>query len=113
MVIFSPSPKKVLRKVCHLKGNEKRNLMTLVSVAQHLHVGSYERLKVLFTVHFEWVTNLEAKSVPYAKLKELQCLKRRLKQSLLGARTSPDFMQIRWTVVEKECRNSFYMHMYV
>ena len=27
------SPKKVLRKVCHLKGNEKRNLMALVSVA--------------------------------------------------------------------------------
>ena len=29
---FSES-KKVLRKVCHLKGNEKRNLMALVSVA--------------------------------------------------------------------------------
>ena len=27
------SPKKVLRKVYHLKGNEKRNLMALVSVA--------------------------------------------------------------------------------
>ena len=27
------SPKKVLRKVCHPKGNEKRNLMALVSVA--------------------------------------------------------------------------------
>ena len=26
-------PKKVLKKVCHLKGNEKRNLMALVSVA--------------------------------------------------------------------------------
>ena len=27
------SPKKVLRKVDHLKGNEKRNLMALLSVA--------------------------------------------------------------------------------
>ena len=27
------SPKKVLRKVCHCKGNEKRNLMAFVSVA--------------------------------------------------------------------------------
>ena len=27
------SPKKVFRKVYHLKGNEKRNLMALVSVA--------------------------------------------------------------------------------
>ena len=27
------SPGKVLRKVCHLKVNEKRNLMALVSVA--------------------------------------------------------------------------------
>ena len=27
------SPKKVLRKVCHLKGNEMRYLMALVSVA--------------------------------------------------------------------------------
>ena len=32
-VVFLASPKKVLRKVCHLKGNEKRNLMALVSVA--------------------------------------------------------------------------------
>ena len=44
MVWFSES-KKVLRKVCHLIGNEKRNLMTLVSAAQHLPVESYERLK--------------------------------------------------------------------
>ena len=27
------SPKKVLRNVCHPKGNEQRNLMALVSVA--------------------------------------------------------------------------------
>ena len=32
-VVFFGSPKKVVRKVCHLKGNEKRNLMALVSVA--------------------------------------------------------------------------------
>ena len=30
---FFWGPKKVLRKVYHLKGNEKRNLMALVSVA--------------------------------------------------------------------------------
>ena len=40
------SSKKVLREVYHLKGNEKRNLMALVSVAQHLRVGSYERFSV-------------------------------------------------------------------
>ena len=33
MDFFSGSPKKVLRKVYHLTGNEKRNLMALVSVA--------------------------------------------------------------------------------
>ena len=32
-VFFFGSPKKLLRKVCHPKGDEKRNLMTLVSVA--------------------------------------------------------------------------------
>ena len=32
-VFFLASLKKVLRKVCHSKGNEKRNLMTLISVA--------------------------------------------------------------------------------
>ena len=31
-VIFE-SPKKVVRKVCHSKGNEKRNLLALVSGA--------------------------------------------------------------------------------
>ena len=30
---FLASPKKVLRKVCQSKGNEKRYLMTLISVA--------------------------------------------------------------------------------
>ena len=39
------SPKKVVRKVCHSIVNEKRNLMALVSAAQHLPVESYERLK--------------------------------------------------------------------
>ena len=42
---------KVLRKVYHLKGNEKRNLMALVSVAQHLRLGSCERLKLL-VIHY-------------------------------------------------------------
>ena len=32
-VFFLASPKKVLRKVYHSKGNEKRNPMTLISVA--------------------------------------------------------------------------------
>ena len=42
---FSGSPKNVLRKVCHLNGYEKRNLMALVSVAWHLRMWSYEHLK--------------------------------------------------------------------
>ena len=32
-VFFLASPKKVLRKVYHSKGNEERNLMTLISAA--------------------------------------------------------------------------------
>ena len=32
-VFFLASPKKVLRKVYHSKGNEKINLMTLISAA--------------------------------------------------------------------------------
>ena len=32
-VFFLASPKNVLRKVYHSKGNEKRNLMTLISAA--------------------------------------------------------------------------------
>ena len=32
-VFFLASPKKVLRKLCQSKGNEKRKLMALVSVA--------------------------------------------------------------------------------
>ena len=32
-VFFSASPKKVLRKLYHSNGNEKRNLMTLISAA--------------------------------------------------------------------------------
>ena len=32
-VCFLASPKKVLRKVYHSKGNEKRNLMMLISAA--------------------------------------------------------------------------------
>ena len=58
---FSGSPKKVLRKVYRLTGNGKRNLMTLVSVAWHLRVGSYERFKFFIHCTFEWGTNLETK----------------------------------------------------
>ena len=63
------SRKKVLRKVYHLNGYKKRNLMTLVSVAWHLRVGSYERLKFIIHCTFEWGTNLETINVLYAKTK--------------------------------------------
>ena len=66
---FSGSPKKVLRKAYHLTGNGKRNLMTLVSAAWHLRVGSYERLKFIIHCTFEWGTNLETINVLYAKTK--------------------------------------------
>ena len=36
--------------------------MAFVLVAQHLRVGSYERLRFLFTVDFEWRINLETKN---------------------------------------------------
>ena len=63
--------KKVLRKVCHSKGNEKRNLMAFVSVAQHLRVGNYERLKFLSTVHLNGGLNLDTKAFSTPKLKKL------------------------------------------
>ena len=50
---FLASLKKVLRKVYYSKGNENRNLMTLISVAQHLRIGSYERLKFFIDCTFE------------------------------------------------------------
>ena len=53
-VFFFGESKKVLRKVYHSKGNEKRNIMTLISVAQHLRVGSYKRLKFFIDCTFEW-----------------------------------------------------------
>ena len=52
-VFFLASPKKVLRKVCHYKVNEKRNLMALVSVAWHVQAQSYKRLN--FFVHYTFV----------------------------------------------------------
>ena len=66
---FSESPKTVLRKVYHLTGNRKRNLMALVSVAWHLRVGSYEHLKFIIHCTFEWGTNPETINVLYAKTK--------------------------------------------
>ena len=66
---FSASPKKALRKVYHIIENGKRNLMALVSVAWHLRVGSYERLKFIIHCTFEWGTNLETINVLYAKTK--------------------------------------------
>ena len=53
-VFFFGSPKKVLREVCHPKGNEKRNLMALVSVAWHVRVQCYERFEFLIHCTFEW-----------------------------------------------------------
>ena len=53
MVSFLGVEKK-LRKVCHAKGNEKRILMAFVSIAYHLRVGSYERLKFIIDCTFEW-----------------------------------------------------------
>ena len=50
---FFWSPKKVLRKVCHPNGNEKRNLMELVSVAQHVRAQSYECFKLFKRCTFE------------------------------------------------------------
>ena len=67
--VFFGNP--VLLKVCHSKGNEKRNLMALVSVAWHLRVGSYERQNFLSTVHLNGETNLETKAFSTPKLKEL------------------------------------------
>ena len=56
---------------------------------------------VLFTVHFEWGTDLGPKMFYTSKLKELQCHKTRRKQSLVGATSMPNFMQICWEVLEK------------
>ena len=55
---FFPESEKVLKKVYHPKGNEKRNLMALVSVCIAPSVGSYERLKFSIRCTFEWETNL-------------------------------------------------------
>ena len=46
---------------------------------------------------------LETKTFSNAKLKELQCHKTRVKQPLLGARTTANFMPIRLTVVGIFC----------
>ena len=51
---FLGGPKKVLRKVCHPKGNEKRNLMALVSVAWHVRAQSYEHIEFLIHCTLEW-----------------------------------------------------------
>ena len=68
-VFFLASPKKVLRKVYHSKGNEERNLMTLISVAYRLRVGSYEHLKLFLYSAFEWADESEDQNLLYAKTK--------------------------------------------
>ena len=55
----------------------------------------------LSTVHLNGETNLETKAFSTPKLKKLKSPKSRLKQALLGSITKPNFMQIRWTVMEK------------
>ena len=50
-------------------------------------------------------TNLDTKALPTPKLKKLQSPKSRLKQALLGSITTPNFTQIRWTVMENGVEN--------
>ena len=47
------------------------------------------------------------------KLKDLQCPKIRLMQPLLGVIPMPNFMQIRWTVIEKQCQNTMHTQVCV
>ena len=70
VVLLLRKLEKVLRKVCHSNGNQKRNLMAFVSVAYHLRIGSYERLKFLSTVHLNGATNLGTKAISTPKLKK-------------------------------------------
>ena len=53
------------------------------------------------TVHLNGRTNLETKAFSTPKLKKLLPPKSRLKLALLGSITAPNFMQIRWTVMEE------------
>ena len=69
--VFFGNP--VLRKVCHSKGNEKKNLMALVSV---FVASSSRELRMsvrifLSTVHLNGETNLETKAFSTPKLKKL------------------------------------------
>ena len=61
-----------------------------------MSVRSFYRLYIL-----NGETNLETKVFSTPKLKKLQSLKSRMKQALLGSITTPNFMQIRWTVMEE------------
>ena len=53
------------------------------------------------TVHLNGGTNLDTKAFSTPKLNKFWAPKSRLKQALLGSITTPNFMQIRWTVMEK------------
>ena len=61
-----------------------------------MSVRSFYRLYIL-----NGETNLETKALSTPKLKKLYSPKSRLKQALLGSITTPNFMQIRWTVMEE------------
>ena len=71
MGLIFGSRKKVVIEVFHRKGHEKRNLMVLVSVAQHLRVRSYEHFKLKIHCTIEWGIKLKTKMFSAPKLKEL------------------------------------------
>ena len=65
------------------------------------------------TVHLNGGTNLDSKAFSTQKLKKLYPPKSRLKQTLMGSITTPNFMQIRWTGMEKWSRKCFHTHLYL
>ena len=67
----------------------------------------------LSTVHLNGGTNLDTKAFSTPKLKKLYSPKSRLKQALLGSITTPNFKQIRCTVMEKWSRKCLHTHLYL
>ena len=64
-------------------------------------------------MHLNGPTNLGTNTFATRKLKELQCPKIRLVQPLLSVIPTPNFMQIRWTVMEKQCQNTMHTQVCV
>ena len=79
--------------------------MALVSAAQHIRVGSYERLKSFVHCTFEWGVKSVEQKASYAKVNKLQSPKLRPKQSLLVATFTQNFMRFRCMVMEKHHQN--------